>query len=1315
MLNSYLRKFKNWLMPLKFLLAMIFLIAMPAQSATYNLSQGSYPPCSGFWVGSNCWFGRVTLGDGDIVIANGNATLSADNGFSLGTNTRVGSASVSINLSSDYGTITSGGNNTIFGSVNAGSGNVNLNDATISGTLRSIGNINLTGGSVSGLVQSTSNRITTNGTNLSGGASANSGLTITGGLLSGSFTAANNPIVLSGVSLVSGSISNGNTVTILNGSTLGSVNYPVSVSSLNGEIAVNNSVVYGTLTAPNYSTVRITNNGQVYGFCIPNSTPANACSGTPANICPNGFASGITGNYFNNMSLAEPVTSIRSDGPINFNWGSAAPGPTGIGADTFSVRWNGYIRATTSGAYRFRTVSDDGVRLYLNGNLIIDRWNDHSSTTDTSDALQLVAGQVYSLMLEYYENTGSSIIQLSWQVPGSSSYVAIPSGPTPTLGAGLYQCITVVKPPVSSCPTSLSAGITGKYFNNMSASGAVTATRLDGPINFDWSTGAPGPAGINANNFSVNWEGYLRVTQSGIYRFQTNSDDGVRLTINGDLLIDEWNDHSVTTHTSNAVNLVAGNSYPIKMEFYENGGYAVAQLLWQTPSGGSFVAIPRGSANASAAGLYDCAATPSGFSISHSAQGLTCAAEAVTFTALNASGGAFVPAAGTVVTLSANSANAAWVGGASYTFSGSESSFTKFLQQPTPAIVHIGISNGAVTANSTISFADVGLKIADSFSPLTAVKTQTAGIAGSAVLKVVRKDNNTGACVGQVGIGARPVSLGYTCNDPTTCIAGQVFSVNNTPIASGNTGSAVTYSTVSVNFNNLGEAPLTINYSDVGQVTLHAQLAITASGNNPAITLAGSSDPFVVKPYSIVIAKVQRTNLTNNPGGTTAAGAGAQFVAAGEPFRVEVEARNANAARTPNFGRELSPQTANLRLRLKNLIHPVGGTLTALSKTGAPSATTPQGTFLFNNVQWPQVGSITIEPYFDDEKETTTNDGFYLNAENIPNLMESSVIGRFYPDHFVVEGVSLQNACQSFTYMSQPSELSYTVQAKTANGNTPLTNYGPSYGAMPTITYVAESGNSGTDLGARFSDGFTKTWDKGVLKVDKAQATFSRLTSPPLVDGPYLDTAVGLRLTDNFDLRKLLVMDMNASTTGTCGSASCNAKSIGSPLNLRYGRLKLDDAFGPQTNNLPVNFYTEVWTGTRFVKNISDSCTQISQSAINFPAGNIAATANRTVALTGGNTTVNYRAMNATDVVFTNGDAGQFFSAPTANASGQFNISVNLTNYPWLRFDWNKNDAVPTICNTGAGRDADCDIRARIGFGMFRGHDRIIYWRERLN
>lgn len=1313
------------------------LVINNSHAATYNLSTGSYPPCSTSWSVSGGVYtcngnGRVSLATGDIVIANTSVTMSANNGFSLGSNTTIGSSSNRINLVSNSGTINSSGTNTINGAINAGSGNVTLVNTTVNGTLRSGGDINLTGGSVSGLVTSSSNTVTTNGTNLSDGATAQSGMSITGGTLTGDFimTAAN-PATFSGVTMTEGSITGASVVTIRNGSLLGSSSSGITVTSQSNEINVNNSTVYGSLTAPSYSTVNVSNGAQIYGTCSPGSTPANACNGSPANVCPNGFSSGITGSYYTNISLTEPATATRKDGPINFNWASGAPGPAGITADTFSVRWRGYVRATSSGNYRFQTVSDDGVRLYINGNLIINNWTNHSSTTNTSADVTLVAGQTYSLVLEYYENTGSSVIQLSWLVPGAGSYVAIPAGPASPLGSGLYECAVVVKPPVSSCSTSLITGITGKYFNNMSASGTVVATRSDGPINFDWSTGAPGPAGVNAENFSVSWDGYLRVTQTGNYRFQTNSDDGVRLTVNGDLLIDQWNDHSVTTHTSNTISLVAGNAYPIKMEFYENGGYAVAQLLWQTPSNSAYVAIPRGTTPVSSGnGLYECVTTPAAFLVSNNSTGLTCAAEAVTVTALDATGAVYNPPSGTIVTLSTNSADSAWAGGNSYVFTGNESSFIKYLQQPTPRLVTIRADSGAATGSSSITFADVGLKIADSFAPLTSVKNQIAGIPGSATLKVVRKDNNTGACVAQVGAGTRSVSLGLTCNNPTTCISGQVFSVNGTTIANNNSAAVISYRPVNLVFNNNGEAPLAINYSDVGQVTLHAQLTLTASGNSPAITLTGSSDPFVVKPNSIVISKVQRLNGTNNPGGTTATGTAAQFVAASEQFKVEVEARNgaSPSALTPNFGRELEPpETKNLKIKIKSLVHPSTGVLTPLSVNSAIAAMTPQGTFSFGDVRWDQVGSMVIEPVFDDGNPGTIDDGDYLAVGNtIPNLVASSTVGRFYPDHFAIVDSQLENTCQTFTYMSQRFPLRYTIVPRGMREGAVLSNYstgtGPNvYSVMPTLAYVAESGNDGTDLGARFSDSLaTKNFIAGELRIEAPNSVFNRPDNPAFVDGPYADTRIGIKLTDNFDLRPLKDLDMNANTGSTCSPSACTARAIGSELSLRYGRLRLDDASGPETNPLLVNFTTEFWAGNRFVKNVADNCTALPRSAINYPGGSILTDANRTVALSGGNTVGNYSLITGTEVRFTSGDAGHSFAAPTGNGTGEFNVSVNLASFPWLRFDWNQSQTLPDNANcalptTDTSRDTDCSLRARFIFGAFRGHDRVIYWREQFN
>jgi hypothetical protein len=94
-----------------------------------------------------------------------------------------------------------------------------------------------------------------------------------------------------------------------------------------------------------------------------------------------------------------------------------------VPADNFSARWTGTVRAEVSGAFRFRTVSDDGVRLWVNGQLLVDRWTDHAPTTDDSVVMNLVAGQRYDVRLEYYERAGSAALRLLWTPPGQSKRV----------------------------------------------------------------------------------------------------------------------------------------------------------------------------------------------------------------------------------------------------------------------------------------------------------------------------------------------------------------------------------------------------------------------------------------------------------------------------------------------------------------------------------------------------------------------------------------------------------------------------------------------------------------------------------------------------------------------------------------------------------------------------------------------------------------------------------------------------------------------------------------------------------------------------
>jgi MSHA biogenesis protein MshQ len=1286
--DSCLKKTGNFirLFRLTFLWVVIgFCVANSSYAATYNLTSGQYPPCNTSWSVSGTTYtcngnGRVTLASGDVLTSNTTITISANDGFVLSNNV-IGSVTNNINLISSYGAIQSGNTNTIYGSITSGSGNITLINTSVTGTITTGGNINLTGGSVGGKVTSSSNTITTNGTNLYGGAQARSGMSFTGGTLAGSFVmTSNNPVTFSGVTMTSGSISGASTVTIQNGSVLGSSSSSISISSTSGAITVNNSTVYGNLTAPNYSTVNVTNNGAVYGSCLPNSTPANACNFTPP-VCTTGLIGGLLGNYYNNTNLSGNPAGTRLDTNVNFDWGAGPPGVANVNSNQFGVVWTGKLRAPTTGNYRFQTVSDDGVRLWVNNQLIINNWNDHSATTNTSATITLEAGYAYDVRLEYYENGGQAVIRLLWNPPGTATFSTLGTAGDPNQSTANYCEV-----PVASCDNGFVGAALGQYFNNNNLSGTATATRQDLTIDFDWGTGAPGVTGVNADNFSVRWNATLKVNTTGSYQFQTLSDDGVRLWVNNQLIINNWTDHPVTTDTSTSINLVAGQTYPVRLEFYERGGYAVMSLRWRRPGDSTFLPISG------------CPSQVSYYGIDHSGPGLTCTAEPITISAYDANGALVAPNAGTQVTLSTSPATGSWVE-STHTFLGTENTFVAYLRQPTPATLNINVTDGTYSESQTldpsITFLDTGLKFYNSTGSNAAIVNQRAGVtATTPVLRAVRTDSDTGACEARV-TGTHTVNLGYECVNPTTCIAGQTFTLQGTGIAANNLNGSANRTPVSLTFNASGEAPIPFTYSDVGRVRLHASLPLTASGNNPAITLAGTSGEFVVRPERLAVTAVQRSNGSNNPGGTTAAGTAAGFVAAGEAFKVVVQAQNANQQPTPNFGREIQSEN-NILLKEFALVHPVGATLTALSNgTGGNFAATTAGSFENSNLRWNQVGSLTLRP------ELADND--YLGA-GAPDYIVSNTVGRFYPHRFEMVSQSLNNSCDTFSYMSQQQlPLNYEIKALSETGAV-LSNYGATYGTLPSLTYVAENANAGNgaSLSSRVSETSAKIWSEGVLTVG-TNATFNRAAAP---DGPYPDLNIGLILTDTFDARELANKDMNAGAVGVCTGASCNARQLNAtPLNLRFGRLRLDDAFGPGTADLPVNFITEYWFGNRFIQNLDDSCTQVLRSAITYPAGSILTASNLTVGLTGGSTTGTYDSMSATDIIFSDGDAGHSFSAPGANATGTFPVNVDLTSYPWLRFDWN-----------GDGVYTDASLpTAEFGFGQYRGHDRIIYWRERFD
>ncbi len=121
---------------------------------------------------------------------------------------------------------------------------------------------------------------------------------------------------------------------------------------------------------------------------------------------------GLKGEYFNNRELAGRPVLERVDDRIGFDWGSGSPDPR-LDPDRFSVRWTGRLVPASGGPCRLSVTSDDGVRLWIDGKLMIDRWVDRSPATDVV-SLDLKAGRSYDLRLEYYEAGGGALVSLGW-------------------------------------------------------------------------------------------------------------------------------------------------------------------------------------------------------------------------------------------------------------------------------------------------------------------------------------------------------------------------------------------------------------------------------------------------------------------------------------------------------------------------------------------------------------------------------------------------------------------------------------------------------------------------------------------------------------------------------------------------------------------------------------------------------------------------------------------------------------------------------------------------------------------------------------
>jgi len=119
----------------------------------------------------------------------------------------------------------------------------------------------------------------------------------------------------------------------------------------------------------------------------------------------------FVGCYYGNMNFGN-LKLIRTDMLISFHWGTGSPSPL-IAPDLFSVRWQGYYYFSRA-SHTFLVTADDGVRLYLDGVLILQHWSDGPATSYLVTTGTLLAGY-HLIKLEHYEHSGSAVAQLLWQ------------------------------------------------------------------------------------------------------------------------------------------------------------------------------------------------------------------------------------------------------------------------------------------------------------------------------------------------------------------------------------------------------------------------------------------------------------------------------------------------------------------------------------------------------------------------------------------------------------------------------------------------------------------------------------------------------------------------------------------------------------------------------------------------------------------------------------------------------------------------------------------------------------------------------------
>ena len=258
----------------------------------------------------------------------------------------------------------------------------------------------------------------------------------------------------------------------------------------------------------------------------PTPTPTTTATATPTRP-PQGDSS-WRAEFFNNINLSGQPEVVRYDANIDFNWGLGRP-HSGVNADSFAVRWtrNFYFEG---GFYYFYVRKDNGVRVWIDDQLVTDLWSWHGGPADRTfnTRVTLLPG-LHKIRVEHYEHRDRASIKFWWSQPSLPALTATHT-PTSTPTLAVY-----VKPPLEK-----NYRWRAEYFSNQILAGIPAVVREDSNVNFNWGSNSP-VNGLPRDHFSVRWERIVTL-DGGLHRFTLEKNDGARVWVDDQLIIDHWQD-----------------------------------------------------------------------------------------------------------------------------------------------------------------------------------------------------------------------------------------------------------------------------------------------------------------------------------------------------------------------------------------------------------------------------------------------------------------------------------------------------------------------------------------------------------------------------------------------------------------------------------------------------------------------------------------------------------------------------------------------------------------------------------------------------